>query len=157
MAVVAPLSTYRKNSFKLYIAVSVLIAGLCVYDGYFSSSFAKDHTVDGKADKTLKANQAGPFVFLPLAALLAVRWWMVKDKKVVADGKTLILDDGEKIDYARIEKLDKANFEKKGFFVITYKDSSGKDVDRKISDKHWDNLSEVLVELVAVLKGDVAS
>jgi len=81
---------------------------------------------------------------------------MVKDKTVVADGKTLILESGARIDYDRIEKIDKTRFEKSGFFVVTYKDDSGKEANLKLSDRHYDNLEGVLAELVAALKGPTA-
>jgi hypothetical protein len=156
MAAVATLGSYRKNSFKIYIAASLLVAMLCVWDGYLSKGFIEKHSPDGKPDSTLAANKVGPFVLVPIAIILAGRWWMVKDRKIVADGKNLILDDGRKIAYDSIEKIDKSKFEKSGYFVITYKDESGTEATQKLSDRHFDKLEDVLAELVAALKGGPA-
>jgi hypothetical protein len=53
------------------------------------------------------------------------------------------------VPYTSIQKIDKTHFSKKGFFVITYTDKGGKEVDRKMSDRKYDNLGPVLDHLVA--------
>ena len=71
----------------------------------------------------------------------------------------LIINDKEKIAYDSIEKIDKTNFKSKGYFVITYKDQSGREVNRKLSDRTYDNLEAVLNEVVVKNKlksGDIA-
>jgi predicted AlkP superfamily phosphohydrolase/phosphomutase len=156
MAAVATLGTYKKSSFKIYIFICLALAVWLTYDGYFSPVFAEKHTKDGKMDSTLKANRVAPFVLLPAALILVLRWRAVKDKTIVADGKSLILDNGEKIDYDKIEKIDKKNFEKRGYFVITYKNDAGRDVERKLSDKDFDKLEDILAELVGAMKGGQA-
>ena len=153
MAVIATLGTYKRSSFKIYIFICLALAVWMTYDGYFSPAFAEKHTKDGKAESTLQANRIAPFVFLPAALVLALWWRAVKDKTIVADGKSLILDNGQKIDYDKIEKIDRKNFEKKGYFVITYKNDAGKEVERKLSDKDFDKLEDVLAELVSAMKG----
>ncbi len=157
MAVIAPMGKYRKHSFMIYIFVCLGFAAWFTYDGYFSQKFIESHTIDGMPDATLKANRYGPYVLVVIAALLGLRWWMVKDKKVVADGKALIFDDGVRIEYSSIEKIDKTQFDKKGSFIITYKDSSGRQINRTLCDKNWDNLDSILNELVTALKGGAAS
>jgi hypothetical protein len=152
MAAVATLGTYRRNSFKIYIAASIVIAILCIWDGYLSADFAEKHTKDGKPSSTLVANRVGPFVMIPVAIILAGRWWMVKERKVVADGKDLVLENGQKIAYDKIDRIDKSKFEKSGYFVVTYKNESGVESSVKLSDRNYDKLEEVLAELVAALK-----
>ncbi len=156
MPAVATLGSYRKNSFKIYIGVFVALALWLAYDGYFNQKFIEEHQENGKPNSTLTANRIAPFVFLPAALVLAIRWRMVKDKTIVADGKSLILADGSKIAYDSIEKIDKTKFEKSGYFIVTYKDDSGKEASLKLSDRHYDNLEGVLAELVAALKGPTA-
>jgi hypothetical protein len=153
MAAVAPIGAYRKGSFKIYVVVCLIFSAWFAYDGYLSPSFAEKHSPGGQLDSTMKFNRTSPYVLIPLALLIAIRWYMVKDEKIVADGKTLILANGEKIDYDKIEKIDKTNFEKKGYFRITYKDGAGKERQRKLSDRNYDNLQDVLAELVAAMKG----
>jgi hypothetical protein len=153
MPAVATLGTYKRTSFKIYIFICLALAVWLTYDGYFSTAFIEKHTRDGKADSTLASNRISPFVLLPAAMVLALWWRAVKDKTIVADGKSLILDNGQKIDYDKIEKIDKKNFEKKGYFVITYKNNAGKDVERKLSDRDFDKLEDVLAELVSAMKG----
>ena len=157
MAAVAPIGKYRQQSFMIYIFVCLGLAAWLIYDGYFSQKFIEKHTVDGEPNSTLLFNRRAPMVLVPIAFLIALRWWMVKDRKIVADGKTLILDSGEKIDYDRIEKIDKKDFEKKGRFVITYRSEAGHTVDRKLSDRQWDKLDGLLAELVSAVKGDASS
>jgi hypothetical protein len=156
MAAVATLGSYRKNSFKIYIGLCLVLAVWLAYDGYVNKAFIEKHSPGGKPDSTLAAHKAAPFVFVPLAIIIALRWKMVKDKTIVADGKNLILDDGRKIAYDSIEKIDKSKFEKSGYFVITYKDESGTEATQKLSDRHFDKLEDVLAELVAALKGGPA-
>jgi hypothetical protein len=153
MAAVATLGTYRKTNFKIGIFVCLALSVWLAYDGYFNQTFIQKNTIDGKANSTVVWNQRLPFLLVPLAGLFAIRWWMVKDKKIVADGKTLVLDNGEQIDYDRIEKIDKKDFEKKGHFIIYYRDAAGKEVTRKLSDRNFNGLENVLAELVNALKG----
>jgi len=157
MAAIATLGTYRKRSFQIYIFVCLAFAAWLAYDGYFSQSFIEEHSKDAAGRTTLAFNRIVPFVLAPLAAIIAVRWWMVKDRKVVADGQTLTLENGQKIAYDRIEKIDKTHFERKGYFSITYRDAEGKETECRLSDRRFDNLEAVLVELIGALKGEAAS
>ncbi|HSV26736.1 MAG TPA: hypothetical protein VLH60_02485 [Sedimentisphaerales bacterium] len=157
MATTAPFGKYRKQTFMIYIFVCLGLTAWFIYDGYFNQSFIEKHTVDGEPNSTLLFNRRGPIAFVPIAILVALRWWMVKDRKIVADGTTLILDTGKKIAYDSIEKIDKKDFEKKGHFTITYRSEAGQSVARKLSDRHWDKLDELLAELVSAVKGDASS
>ena len=73
---------------------------------------------------------------------------MIKGKKLLADEKELVFSGKQKIPYDSIEKIDKTWFDKKGFFVITYKDENGKEAERKISDRNYDGLENILNHLV---------
>ncbi len=89
------------------------------------------------------------FFFIGAAVLLCAYRFAIRSKKLIADEKYLIFSDKEKIAYDSIEKIDKTYFKSKGRFVITYKDKNGKEVDRKITDRQYDNLEPVLDHLVA--------
>lgn len=148
MAVEAPISKFKKNNLKLYIVFCVLMGAWFGYDGFFSESFRAKHTVNGVVDSTVLLNQAASFILMGLAALFVVYFFVIKDKKIVADDNELIIDGKKKISYQAIQKVDKTFFEKKGFFTFVYKDESGKESEIKISDKRYDNLSAVLDKLV---------
>ena len=81
--------------------------------------------------------------------LMGVYFFMVKDKKLVADENELIISEKEKISIDSIEKIDKTKFDSKGFFIITHKDQGGNEVESKISNKTYDDLKPVLELLVA--------
>ncbi len=97
----------------------------------------------------LTVNRSAPYYLIGAAVLLAGYFFVIKSKKIIADENELVISAKEKISYDAIEKIDKTNFESKGFFIVTYKDQSGGEVDRKISDRKYDNLSAVLEHLVA--------
>ena len=150
MAIEAPISKYKKNNLVIYIILCIVVAGWFAYDGYINKDFIEEHTnEDGTPNSTLVFNQKSPPFFILAAVLFAVYLYFVKDKKLIADEKELILSEKEKIPYDSIQKIDKTHFDKKGFFVITYKDEHGKEIDKKISDRQYDNLPAVLDHLVA--------
>jgi len=156
MAVEAPLSKFKKNNFKIYIGVAVLFAVIFAYDGYLSKyewsgrhSFYEGHVKDGKPDDTMRFNQIAPILLVVLVVLLAGRFWAVKNRKLLADESQLVIDGTEKISYDTIQKIDKTYFDSKGYFVITHKDKDGKETNRKLSDRTYDNLAAILNELVA--------
>jgi len=156
MAIEAPMSKFKKNNFKIAIFACVVFAIIFAYDGYLSRyewslrrSFYEKHVKDGKPDDTMIFNRTAPFCLVAIAALLALRLRAIKDKKLLADEKQLIINDKEKISYDSIQKIDKTFFSSKGYFVITYKDKDGTEVNRKISDRTYDNLAVILDELTA--------
>ena len=83
------------------------------------------------------------------AALLGVYLLVIRNKKVVADDDALVIDGKTSIAYDSVQKIDKTDFDKKGHFTFTYKTPDGKEIDRKISDRNYDNLKAVLDHLVA--------
>lgn len=160
MAIEAPISKSRKNNLKIYAAACIIFAIVFAYDGYLSkyewshrSSFYKKHIKEGQPDDTMIFNRISPIFLVALAAVLIGRLRTLTDKKLLADENELIITDKEKIPYDSIQKIDKTNFDSKGFFLITYKNKDGSEVNRKISDKTYDNLEAILDKLVAKIKG----
>jgi hypothetical protein len=156
MAIEAPISKHRKKNLKLYAIFCVVFAIVFGYDGYLSKyewskrrSFYEENVIDGKPNETMIFNRFAPIALIFGAALLAIRYQMIKDRKLVAEEKELVFSDGTKIPYDAIEKIDKTHFKKKGHFVITYKDSGGREIDRRISDINYDGLEAVLELLVS--------
>jgi hypothetical protein len=153
MAIEAPISKSKKNNLKIYIVVCLLITVWFGYDGYFNEKFKQKHTDDkGNPDSTLVFNQKAPPFFIAAAVLLGVYFFAIKNKKLIAEENELVISDKEKILYDSIQKIDKTSFDSKGFFLITYKNKNGSEVNRKISDKTYDNLAAILDKLVAKLK-----
>ena len=172
MAVEAPISKYRKTNLKIYIAFCIGVAIYCAYDGYFSEKFKERHTNDGKPDTTLVLNRVAPPLFIGVAALFGVYLYAIRNKKLIADENELIFSDKERIHYDSIQEINKTHFQRdtkhkfesdsegklqetetdsgwRGYFIITYKNKDRREVNRKISDKKYDNLKPVLDELVA--------
>ena len=157
MAIEAPYAKYNKTNFKIAMAGCAIFAIIFAYDGYLSeyqwshrrSIFYEKHVKEGQPDDTMIFNRKAPFVLGAFAVIAAVWFWTVKDKKLLADENELVISDEEKISYDSIQKIDKTHFDKKGYFLITYKDKDGSEVNRKLSDKTYDNLAAILDELVA--------
>jgi len=179
MTIEAPISRHEKTNFKIYIAVCLVVAIIFAYDGYLSKykwsgrySFYNEHVVDndGKPTATMKFNRGSPPFFIGVAVLLGAYLFAIKNKKIIADENELIINNKLKIPYDSIERLDKTHFRSKtkrkfvgdqsgnvqetrsapeGYFIITYKDNSGREVKRKLSSRTHDNLAAVLDELVA--------
>lgn len=156
MAVEAPLSKHKKTNLKIYIAACVIFAVVFAYDGYLSKyewshrrSFYEKHVKDGKPDDTMIFNQIAPIVLVAAAVALAVRLWALRGTKLLADENELVISDKERISYESIQRIDKTYFDSKGFFLITYKAKDGSEINRKLSDRTYDNLPAVLEQLVA--------
>jgi hypothetical protein len=150
MALIAPLSRYRRNSFLIWMAVLVGFAAWFAYDGYFNQKFRDKHTgKDGKPDSTLVFNQKAPPYLVGAAVILGAYLFLIRNKRVVAEEKALVIDDKINIAYDSIRKIDKTHFDSKGYFTVIYRGPDGKDIDRKISYKDYDNLGAILDHLVA--------
>lgn len=150
MAIEAPSSKHRRNNFLIGIAICTGLALYCIYDGYYNKKFIEKNTNDdGSPNSTLVFNQKSPPIFIGAAVLLGGYFFVFRNKKVIADEKELIISDKEKIAYDSIQKIDKTNFESKGYFTLTYKDKGGGEVNRRISDRKYDNLAAILEHLVA--------
>lgn len=150
MAIEAPVSKYRKTNLKIYIVLCIAVAAWFAYDGYINKDFIEKNTNEnGKPNSTLIFNQKAPPFFAGAAVLFGMYFLVVKNKKIVADENELVFSDKIKIPYDSIQSINKTYFEKKGFFVITHKDQQGKEINRKLSDRNYDNLKVILDHLVA--------
>jgi len=150
MPVEAPVSKFRKTNLKIYIAVCIAFVLWCVYDANFNEKFREKYTdADGKPTGWLVINQKAPPYLAGVALLLAGYLFAIRNKKIVADENELVISDKEKVRYDTIQRIDKTYFDNRGFFIVTYKNESGKDVHRALSDRKYDNLGAVLDYLVA--------
>ena len=149
MAIEAPVSKFRRNNLKIYIVVCILATIWLGYDGYFNKKFIEEHSPEGVPDSTLLFNQKAPTVSIGIAVLLVIQLLLIRKQKLISDEKELIFSDKERIAYDAIEQINKTHFDSKGYFIITYKVENGKEMDRKISDRKYDNLKAVLDHLVA--------
>ena len=150
MAIEATCSKYKKQNFIIGIVLLIGLGAYCTYDGYFNEKFRDMHTSnEGKPDSTLVFNQKAPFFCLAGAVALAIWFAIAKNRKIVAESDGIVINGKEKLAYESIEKIDKTYFESKGYFVVTYKDEAGKEVERRFDDRAYDNLAAILDELVA--------
>jgi len=150
MAIEAPTSKFRKTNLKIYIALCIGLAMWFAYDGYLNEKFKQKNTDDnGRPNATLVINQKAPPFLIGATVLLGIYFLMIKDKKLIAEDHELVIGPQKKIPYDAIEKIDKTHFEKKGFFIVTYKNENGNDVNLKMSDRKYDNLGLLLDHLVA--------
>ena len=149
MAIEAPISKFRKNNILIYIGICVIFAGWFGYDGYLNKKFIQKNTNEnGSANSTLIFNQKSPPFFLIAAVLFAIYFYTIRNRKLLAQENELVISSKIKIPYDSIEKINKTWFEKKGFFIITYKDENGKETDHKLSDRGYDGLENILNHLV---------
>jgi len=150
MAIEAPVSKFKKNNLKIYIAVCIGLAIWCTYDGYFNEEWIQEHTnADGTPKAYLVFNQKAPYFFAGAGVLLGIYLSVIRNKKLIADENDLVISAKEKIAYDSIQKINKTHFDSKGYFIITYKSENGREVIRTISDKTYDNLQAILDHLVA--------
>ena len=150
MAIEAPISKFTKTNLQIYIFLCIAVAAWFAYDGYLNKKFIENNTDDdGTPNVTLIFNQKAPPFFFAAAAFFGVYLFVIKNRKLIADENELVFSAKEKIPYDSIEAINKTYFEKKGFFVITYKNESGNQTNRKISDRKYDNLAAILDHLVA--------
>lgn len=157
MDIVAPVSKQKKSNLKLYIAACIVAAVVLAYDGYLSRykwsyrySFYEEHVLNnnGVPDGTMRFNQVVAPVLGVAAVLLALRLWMLKDKKLTARETALILGNGQQIPYDSIERIDKTHFDSKGFVVVNYRSGADNESRLKLDTRDYDNLSAVLDRLV---------
>lgn len=151
MSIEAPLSKYKRQNY--WIIIAVLIGGSiwCVYDGYFNEKFAKENMRTNEAGEEIQGewlivNRNAPPFMVAGAIIAALRFFMVKDRKVVAT-ETSLLTGKTEIPFKSIERINKTFFDKKGYFIVTYKEGD-KEIDVKLSDRSYDNMPAILDELV---------
>ena len=149
MALVAPFSKYKVKNFLIYMAVLVGVAAWFFYDGNYNQAFIEKHSPDGIPDATMTLNKKAPTYLVGGTVLLGIYTLVIRKKRVIAEDNSLVIDGKPGIAYDSIQKIDKTDFDKKGYFTFTYKTPDGKEIDRKISDRDYDNLKAILDHLVA--------
>ncbi len=128
MTIKSSYSSYKKNNFKLAIAICIGLSIWCIYDGYFNDKFIEKHTnADGSNQTYLICNRNGPFVLIPAAVVIAIWMAMACKKNLLADNEQLTINNKTIIKYDDIETVDKTHFDQKGFFSITHKQSQSID------------------------------
>lgn len=149
MALEAPISSFKQKNLLIYAAAAALLGTWCLYDGYFNKDWIEKHTnPDGTAMTYLTFNRNAPYVLYPLAfALLGFRY-IRKDRKLVIDDEKMTLSNGKQIPLSSIESIDKTSYEDKGYFVVAWRDESGKEKSLKLSDSCYDGLSQILDHLI---------
>ena len=150
MALVAPFSKFKKNTYIIWIVALAVFAGMCIYDANFNDKFKKRHTDEsGKTDSIFGFNQKAPPYLFGAAVFLGAYLFIISHKKIVADDNVLNIDNRFTIAYDTIQKIDKTFFDSKGRFTITYKAPDGSETDLEISDRNYDNLEEILNHVVS--------
>lgn len=150
MPIEAPISKHKINSFYIYIAICLIAAIWLTYDGYLNKEFIADHTNEnGKPNLTLFINQKAPPFLVAAAVVLGVYCYTIKDKKLIAGENELVINDKKRITYDSIQQIDKTYFDKKGYFIITYKNNSNGEDTCRLSSYTYDNLGPVLDHLAA--------
>jgi len=149
MSIEAPVSSYKKNTNKILIVFLLAVGIYSIYDGYYNTKFIEKHKdAQGNPDSTLVFNQKGPPFLIGGAVLLGIHLFLMRNKKVIAGDDGILVDGKQKVLYSSIESLDKTYFEKKGYFVISYKAEGGGSGELKLSDRTYDKLGLVLDEIV---------
>lgn len=107
MAIIAPLSRYKKKNMLIMMAILFGLGIWCIYDGYYNQKFIQEHVDENGAPQGwLAFNKKAPPFLIAGGLLYTVYFFMVRDKKVVADeegfkaGKT-------NVPYDAIEKINK--------------------------------------------------
>ena len=95
MAATAPLSKYKKQNCIIGIAVLLVLGAWFAYDGYLNDKFIKEHTTVNEngekvPDSDLVFNRKSPPFFLAGALLLGGYFFVIKNKKLVADENSLV-------------------------------------------------------------------
>ena len=150
MEIEARYSRYKRQNLLILIGICVVGAVWLGYDGYINQNFIEEHTnADGTIQSDLQFNRIGSPVCVVLAVLLAVRFFMVKDRKTIAGEKELILSNNTRISYDSIESIDKTYFDEKGYFDIKYNTADGNEQACRVSDRNFDNLGALLEKVIS--------
>jgi hypothetical protein len=149
MAIEAPLSRHSKNSLIIMIVALLGFAAWTIYDGFFRESFIKEHTLeDGQPDSTLLFNQKSPPYLFALAGLVGLRWFQIRQRKIIAQESIIVTSNKTQIPYDTIQQIDKTHFDKKGIFIVTYTDADGKLRKHCFDDRKYDNMKAILDHLI---------
>jgi hypothetical protein len=152
MAIVAPLSRYRRNNHMILLAVVLGLAAWFHYDGHFNQEFITKHTKpDGTPDDTLTINRKAPPFLMAAGVLVVGNFVRIRNQRIRVDDSALMVNSLS-IPLGAVTQIDKTHFDSKGFFVLSYK-SGDSEKQLKLYARNYDNLSAVLDRLIEELSG----
>ena len=160
MVLIAPLSRHTRNWWMMMIVAAVGLGFWLLYDGFYNQKFIKEHTLVDEStgeetpNSTLIFNRRLPPFFFGAAVLMAAWVAFIWRKRVETTENELIINGKLRIPYDNIEQIDRTDFDKKGRFVLTYQNGSGKEVNCTLKDTSYDDLEPILEHLIAQLSGE---
>ena len=147
MAIIAPGSRRSRTN---WIITAALCGGMGLwfaYDGWLNKKYQEKETIDGKMTPNLVFNRYIPFplgLYVLYCFFAATR---VKTKRIVLDEKGLCLENQTPIPIEHISYIDNRYFKEDGVFIVG-STNDGKTKKIKITDRKYDNLAELLEELI---------
>ncbi len=159
MALEIPSSNYSIKNFLIFGFILLGVSVWFINDGYNpNSNYYKKEMEKGEGQPTLdlKINRATPFLTGAFAIYCFVSMALLKKRKIVADDNGLQIDGKTAIPYSAITKLDKRNFQEKGYFILFFQEN-GSERALKFSDKHYDKLGLLLDEIISKAGGQNAN
>lgn len=155
MAIVAPLSRYRRNNHMILLAVVLGLAAWFHYDGHFNQEFITKHTKpDGTPDDTLMINRKAPPFLLAAGVLVVGNFVRIRNQRIRVDEENLVINSLS-IPLKDLTQIDRTHFDNKGFFMLSYR-SGGGERSIKLVSRNYDNLSEILDRLIEELSGSAS-
>jgi hypothetical protein len=151
MAIIAPLSRYRRNNHMILLAVFLGLAAWFHYDGHFNKEFIDKHTINGKPDDTLTINRKAPPFLMAAGVLVVGNFVRIRNQRIRVDDSALMVNSLS-IPLSTVTQIDKTHFDSKGFFVLWYKPGDS-EKQLKLYARNYDNLSAVLDRLIEELSG----
>ena len=149
MAIEAPISKGTKLRLLTYALVLVGLAGWFGYDGFLNQEFMAEHTSEaGVAEFALTFNQKSPPFFLAAALLFALRLFVVRKRRIVAEESELIIHENLRIPYDAIQEIDRTHYKAKGVFALAYDSPGGERLRHKVDSRDYDNMTAILDHLV---------
>lgn len=149
MLVEASGSKSGRTNNLVVVGVCLAMAGWFAYDGwlgeYRDEELAKN---DGKPTANLKFNQVyGPITLGVIALIFLYLAAQASSRCLLADDQALRIDGKKSVAYDSVRFIDQRKFAKEGTFIVGYSDQ-GQDKEIKFSTRRYDNLENLLTELV---------
>ena len=147
MAVIAPGSRHSRVNWLIVAALCAVMGLWFAYDGWLNKNYREKETKEGKPTANLLFNQYAPFpigLYALYGFFAAAR---VRSKKIVLDEKGLCIENKKPIPIDTISYIDNRRFDKDGIFIIGCT-NSGLSKKIKLTDRKYDNLAELLAELI---------
>lgn len=127
----------------LIVGVLCLVFGIWfARDGWFNPTYPEENSASD-----LWFNRIAPFPLAVVAISALIMATIIPKRRLIADEKGLTLANGSTIAYQNMVAIDKRRFEQDGHITIKYQ-VGGADKSVKLSDRKYDNLGQVLDEVV---------